>query len=125
MAQLDQLINAMLQHSAEALVLQPGQKPSLLINGAQRPIVKSVLTAAHVSRLTAEIAPDEHRAAVAAGGQATFDYTVGGKTVRIEVSPGPEARFRPGAFDVGARAAAHPAQRASSARKPGAIPRHL
>jgi len=95
MAQLDQLINAMLQHKAEALVLQPGQRPSLLLDGTERPVVKSTLTAAHVSRLTAEIAPTEHRPAVEAGGVATFSYDLAGSTVNVEVSHGPKAVVRP------------------------------
>jgi twitching motility protein PilT len=95
MARLDQLIDAMLQHGAEALVLQPGQRPSLLLDGALRPIVKSALTAANISRLAAEIAPSEHRPAIDAGGAAAFAYDVGGRGVQVEVSPGPEATVRP------------------------------
>jgi len=93
-AQLDQLIEAMFEHQAEALVLQPGQRPSLLLAGTERPIVKSALVAAHVSRLAAEIAPSDQRAAVAAGGVASFDYKLGGQTVKVEVSAGPKAVIR-------------------------------
>jgi twitching motility protein PilT len=95
MAQLDQLISAMLQHEAEALVLQPGQKPSLVLGGTERPIVKSALTAAHVSRLTAEIAPADQRAAVAAGDETSFNYAVGGRMVRVQLAPGSAVRVTP------------------------------
>jgi twitching motility protein PilT len=67
----------------------------LLLDGALRPIVKSALTAAHVSRLAAEIAPPEHRQAIDAGGAASFTYEVGGRTVEVEVSQGPKATVRP------------------------------
>jgi len=95
MAQLDQLIKAMLQHDAGALVLQPGSKPSLMLNGSARPIVKSELTAAHVSRLTAEIAPPDRRETIAGGGTAEFDYTIEGKTVAVAVTAGPKTEIRP------------------------------
>jgi len=95
MAQLDQLIKAMLQHEAQALVLQPGQKPSLLLDGSERPIVKSALTAAHVARLTAEIAPEDQRATVANGSPTRFDYVIEGKTVTVAMSVGPAVQVRP------------------------------
>ena len=91
MAQLDQLINAMFQHNGEALVLEPDQKPSLMAGGQPRPIVKSALSAAHVSKLTSEIAPAEQRAAIAGGGTGSFSYEVGGKSVAVEIAAGPKA----------------------------------
>jgi twitching motility protein PilT len=97
MARLDQLIAAMFQHDAEALVLRPGSKPSLLMDGSERPIVKSTLAASHVAQLTAEIAPGEHRSAIAAGGVASFVYELDGRRVDVEVSEGPQAIVRPGA----------------------------
>ena len=36
MAQLDQLIRAMLTHGAEALVLEPEHRPCLILEGAER-----------------------------------------------------------------------------------------
>jgi hypothetical protein len=81
MAQLDQLIDAMLSHRAEALLLRTGSKPCLLLDGAERTIVKTPLNAAQVSRLTAEIAPSEHRSTVAGGRAASFTYDRGGQTV--------------------------------------------
>lgn len=96
MAQLDQLIEAMLQHSAEALVLQRDHKPCLLMGGAERPIVKTALAADHVSRLAAEIAPGEQSAAIAGGGTGSFAYVVNGSTVQVEITAGPKAVIRPG-----------------------------
>jgi twitching motility protein PilT len=125
MAQLDQLINAMFQHNGEALVLEPDQKPSLLTGGQPRPIVKSALSAAHVSRLTSEIAPAEQRAAIAGGGTGSFTYEVGGKSVAVEIVAGARATIRPAAAAAPAQARqpAVPAPvEAAAAEPPAAVP---
>jgi twitching motility protein PilT len=109
MARLDQLINAMLQHSAEALVLEPGHKPSLLMNGSERPIVKSTLTAAHVLQLAAEIAPPDHRPIVEAGGLTSFVYELGGQRIDVEMTEGPKAVIRLGTAPSPAPVPAEPA----------------
>jgi twitching motility protein PilT len=122
MARLDQLINAMLQHGAEALVLQPGHKPSLLMNGSERPIVKSALTPTHVSQLAAEIAPAEHRPTVEAGGVTSFAYEVGGRRVDVEMSEGPRAIIRPGTAAPPAAVATEPVATAEARAAPTAGP---
>jgi twitching motility protein PilT len=121
MARLDQLIKAMLQHGAEALVLQPGHKPSLLMNGSERAIVKSVLTAAHVSQLAAEIAPAEQRPIVEAGGVTSFVYELGGNLVEVEISEGPKAVARPGVAASPQPIPAEPAATAASQAPPEAV----
>jgi twitching motility protein PilT len=122
MARLDQLISAMLQHGAEALVLEPGHKPSLLMNGSERPIVKSTLTAAHVTQLAAEIAPAEHRPTVAAGGLTSFVYELGGQTIDVEMTEGPKAVIRPRAAASPAPIADEPAATAEAQIAPETAP---
>lgn len=84
MAQLDQLIGALAKHGAEALVLQDGQKPSLILQGARRPIVNSALTAVQTARLVAEIAPEAQRASLAAGQAVNFTYVSDGVTFAVD-----------------------------------------
>jgi twitching motility protein PilT len=95
MAQLDPLIQAMFQHDAEGLVLRAGSKPGLLLGGTERVVAKSELTAAHVARLAAEIAPPPERAAVAAGGPATWTYQVDGRPTAVEFAAGATLTIRP------------------------------
>ena len=78
MAQLDLLIGALIKHNADSLVLANGQRPSLLMDGALRPVVKGVLEAAHVSRLVAEIAPTDQQDAVGAGCPVIFGPRIAG-----------------------------------------------
>ena len=96
MPQLDQLINAMVKHKAEALILQPGQKPSLLMDGTERSIVKTALAAPQISQLVVEIAPDEERARVAAGSNSSFTYEMAGSPFQVQVSVGPKVVIRAG-----------------------------
>ncbi len=84
MAQIDQLIGALAQHGAEALVLQDGQKPALLLKGSRRPIVNSALSAAQAARLVAEIAPASQRATLASGQAVNFTYVSDGVTVAVD-----------------------------------------
>ena len=83
MPQLDQLIHAMVKHNAEALILQHGQKPALLMDGTERSIVKTALAAAQISQLVAEIAPGEERGSVADGGDSSFTYELAGSPFHI------------------------------------------
>ena len=94
MPQLDQLINAMVKHKAEALILQHGQKPALLMDGTQRSIVKTALAAAQVSQLVAAIAPGEERVTVAGGGKSSFVYELAGSLFHVKVSAGPKVVIR-------------------------------
>ncbi len=41
MAQLDQIIDALIKHKADALALAQGQKPALLLGGTTRPVTKT------------------------------------------------------------------------------------
>jgi twitching motility protein PilT len=84
MAQLDRLIEAMIKNGAQALLLEPGHKPALLVGGARRPIVATPLQAQQVARLLAEIAPQAERAGVAGGQAACFTYATDGATVSVE-----------------------------------------
>ncbi|MCZ6650605.1 MAG: type IV pilus twitching motility protein PilT [Acidobacteria bacterium] len=84
MAQLDQLIGALAQHGGEALVLQDGQKPALILKGTRRPIVNSALSAAQAARLVAEIAPASQRPSLASGKAVSFTYVSDGVTVAVD-----------------------------------------
>jgi twitching motility protein PilT len=94
MPQLDRLIDVMLQNAGETLLLAPGQQPALAKSGAQRPIVKNVLDADQVLRLLTEVAPAAERAALTLGQATGFVYEQGGRSVRVEVEPGPHAVIR-------------------------------
>ena len=108
MPQLDQLINAMIRHNAEALILQHGQKPALLMEGTERPIVKKALAAAQISKLVVEIAPGEEREAVAGGGTSSFTYELAGSPFHIDVSEGPKVVIRTGVAEPECAAPAPP-----------------
>ena len=121
MPQLDPLIQAIHQHEAEALVLDRDKRPYLLIQGAERAIVKSPLPAAHVSRLTAEIAPTELRERITAGSALGFDYTLEGRAFAVEVAAGPRVVIRPAPSAV-PRASTPPAAELKAAPRPAAAP---
>ena len=94
MPQLDQLIQILVKHNAEALILQSGQKPALLMDGAERSIVKTALAGGQVSQLAAEIAPAEERGTVAGGGSSSFTYEMAGSPFQVEVEIGPKVVIR-------------------------------
>jgi twitching motility protein PilT len=95
-AQLDQLIRAMLNRGAESLVLAPDCKPCLVLGGAERPITKTALTDAHVKRLTAEIAPADQAGALASGAPARFTYRLAEGAVDVCMD-GSKTTIRPAA----------------------------
>jgi len=66
-ARIDQLIAAMIEHSASALSVAEGQRPSLNIVGTEHTVAKQVLDAAQLTGLLIEIAPDESRSALQTG----------------------------------------------------------
>jgi twitching motility protein PilT len=89
MAQIDRLIGALIQHSAEALILEDGQKPALMLEGSRRPIVNAALTSAQMARLIGEIAPAPQRQAMGAGQAVSFSYISDGTSVEVTApSPG-------------------------------------
>jgi twitching motility protein PilT len=94
MAQLDPLIGALVKHGAEALVLQYGEKPSLVLSGARRPIVATPLTGQQVARLLAEISPADQRGAAATGQPVRFTYLTDGVVVEVDSDGTREATIR-------------------------------
>lgn len=95
MARIDQLIAAMNEHSASALSVAEGQRPSLNIAGTEHTVTKQVLDAAQVTGLLIEIAPDESRSAIRTGLGTSFVYSGAGDPVQVEISPGPRAVLKP------------------------------
>ena len=83
MARLDQLIDALVKHSAQSLVLTEGTKPSLIIDGQSRPIVKTALDISQLRQLAAEVTPSHLRDDVMAGNELTFVY--GGASIPMNV----------------------------------------
>ena len=123
MAQLDQIINALIKHKADALALAQGQKPALLLGGTTRPVTKTPLDGAQVSRLVAEIAPEDQQSTVASGGEADFVYTCGGTTVQVEVRRGPRVVIRPASGTAQPQTvAAQPQAQVAAAPAPAAAP---
>ena len=88
MARIDQLISAMIEHSASALMVAEGQRPSLNIGGTEHAITQLVLDAAQATGLLTEIAPDESKAAIQSGLGASFVYSGAGDPVQVEIFPG-------------------------------------
>jgi twitching motility protein PilT len=74
MPQLDRLLSAMVSHRAAALRVCEGEFAEFEIDGAPRPVTKTVLTGAQVVTLLCEIAPAAAAAALAAGQPASFAY---------------------------------------------------
>ena len=95
MARIDQLIAAMFQHSASALMVAEGERPSLRMNGTERAVAKQVLDANQAAGLLAEIAPAESQSAIRSGLDTSFVYSGAGDPVQVEISPGPKAVLKP------------------------------
>ena len=130
MAQIDRLIEALIKHGAEALVLEPDQKPSLRLGGTLRPIVTTGLSAPQIARLVAEIAPAAQRGALTAGNETSFPHVVGGTEVLVQVGAGGAVQVRRDGAGAEARTAP-PAAPAGTPARPtitdggGRVPGHL
>jgi len=85
MARLDQLIDALVKHSAESLVLTEGTKPALIIDGQSRPIVKTPLDITQLRQLAAEVTPSHRQDAVLAGNEMTFIYGGASAPMQVEI----------------------------------------
>ena len=115
MARIDQLISAMIEHSASALMVAEGQRPSLNIGGTEHAITQLVLDAAQATGLLTEIAPDESRAAIQSGLGTSFVYSGAGDPVQVEISPGPKGVLKPMAAATVDPPAAAPTAHAAAA----------
>ncbi len=85
----------MFQHSASALMVAEGERPSLSMNGTERAVAKQVLDAHQAAGLLAEIAPAESQSAIRSGLGTSFVYSGAGDPVQVEISPGPKAVLKP------------------------------
>ena len=85
MARLDQLIDALVKHSAESLVLTEGAKPALIIDGSSRPIVKTAVDISQMRQLAAEVTPSHLQDEVLAGNELNFIYGGASMPMRVEI----------------------------------------
>lgn len=82
MATLDKLLNALVEHRMDALVLEPDRLPRLRRGGQDREVTKAPLPADAIERLLAEVALD----GAPATGPWTFEYRLGPTTFRFEAA---------------------------------------
>jgi twitching motility protein PilT len=132
MAHIDRLISVLVDKHADALTLQAGERPALVMAGDPHAVSSTVLKPEHVAQLVAEIAPDENRSSIAAGKPAKFTYNFAGTTVSVEFAAESGAVIRSaagagatsappaGATSVGAPQASPPSQTAVAVEQPPA-----
>ena len=81
MAAIDALLGALLRHEMDALLLVPGQRPSLQQADRQHPVTRTTLDAETLGQLLDEIAPPGTEPQP--GGEFGFDYALEGTTFRF------------------------------------------
>ena len=110
-ARIDKFIEAALGHSAEELILAPGEKIQLVRGGVPRPLSAKELEAAQILSVLTEIAPAVQVRALEAGEACEFAYLAPAGPVRIQVEEGGTARVVPSELGlVGAPKAGTPAE---------------
>ena len=88
MPRLDKFIQAMHDHAAAGLELQPGKPAALDVGGSSRPVTKDPLNGAQVLTLVREIAPNNLQAQVTEGASLSFAYTAPTGAVDVELASG-------------------------------------
>ena len=81
MAAIDALLRALLRHEMDALLLVPGQRPSLQQADRRHPVTRTTLDAETLGQLLGEIAPAGTEPQP--GGEFGFDYALEGTTFRF------------------------------------------
>jgi twitching motility protein PilT len=74
MAQLDRLLSVMVTNRADVILLTENDVAKMVLQGEQRPLTKSPLSAGQIVALLREIAPPDAAAHLAAGTPTTFRY---------------------------------------------------
>jgi twitching motility protein PilT len=82
MAQLDKLLQSMIQHSADELLLREDSGAAFMVGGAEKPVTKS-LTGPQIIGLIKEIAPAQASANIDQRVPAKFQYAEGDKVFAI------------------------------------------
>ena len=85
MAVLDKLLQAMFQHTADALKLQSGHPAVLQVQGNLQPVTKDPLPKAKIMGLLREIAPEGMRDHLDAESRMAFGYILDGKRIDVEI----------------------------------------
>jgi twitching motility protein PilT len=123
-AQLDRLIQAILDRKAQGLLLAPGRPVSLLLDTGPRPVTRDPLAAAQILGLVREIAPATERERLGGTAPVNFTYAAPSGAVLVELvteNDGPHVVVRPAAREAAATAGppvppAAPARDDSAAR---------
>ena len=95
MAQLDALLQALIDRSAQELLLHADQRPVFRIGGELRAVSQQALNRSQISALITEMADAVQTAAIAEGRQASFVYTLAdGRSFLCEIGDAAEGGFR-------------------------------
>lgn len=85
MARIDKFIEAALAHSAEELILRPGDKIQLRRGGVERPLSSQPLGAEQILSVLLEVAPPSQQGEVESGIACEFPYLAPSGAVRISL----------------------------------------
>ncbi len=91
MARIDKFIDALVKRGADRVVLQSGEKVSLVFDGTPRSVTASVLHAKPVRNFVQEIAPPELADDLGQDGEHRFAYESPSGPVWVEVRQRPDA----------------------------------
>ncbi|MDJ0847958.1 MAG: type IV pilus twitching motility protein PilT [Myxococcota bacterium] len=91
MARIDKFIDALVKRGADRVVLQSGEKVSLVFDGTPRPVTASVLHNKPVRNFVKEVAPPELSEELAQDGEHRFAYDSPCGPVWLEVRQTPDA----------------------------------
>lgn len=89
MAAIDPLLEAALKNQVELVLLEPGQLPRFRVAGSDHEVTQTVLDAAAIARLLAEIAPGGHAPDPASEPRWEFDYRSNGRLFHFACLGGP------------------------------------
>ncbi len=91
MARIDKFIDALVKRGADQVVLQSGEKVSLVFDGTPRAVTASVLHTKPVRSFVKEIAPPDLQEELAQEGEHRFAYESPSGAVHVEVRQMPDA----------------------------------
>jgi twitching motility protein PilT len=121
--QLDRLLEALVDRSAEELILDDGRQPAFRYGEELRPVSKRKLNRAQIAALLTELGDQIQAARIEAGQSARFVYNMSDRPFECEVTPNGEAlnaRVRPAVLVEAARPEGAPGKTAPT--PPAAVP---